>query len=296
MRVAILLSSFNGEDFIKEQLNSLLNQIDVEVDIYIRDDGSTDNTAKIITDYKNPSIKFISGKNIGVCNSFMELLQSVPLDYDYYAFSDQDDVWEDNKLIHAVEILERYEKDKPNLYYSALNRVDKSLKYIDKIIVDVQTSFEFSLVRSVFPGCTMVFNLPTVKIIQNYNPKQQIMHDHFLFQIVSGLNGSIFYDEDSYIKYRIHGNNISVFDSSRVKMLKKRLKDLTLKKNSRLLALQEFNKGYGFFLNDKNREILFRYVSYMNYSWYKRMKLGFSIKDKMKYRFICTFAMFLKIF
>ncbi len=296
MKVAILLSSYNGEDFIKEQIESLLKQTGVEVDIYIRDDGSTDSTIKIIAEYENKIKGFIRGENIGACNSFMQLLQAVPLAYEYYAFSDQDDVWEEKKLMHAVNRLELYEKNEPNLYYSALNRVDKSLKFIDKIMVDIQTSYEFSLVRSAFPGCTMVFNLATVKIIQSYNPKQQLMHDHFLFQIVSGVNGNIFYDENSYIKYRIHGNNVSVFDSSRVKLLKKRLNDFIVRKNARVCALQEFSVGYGSFLDSVNKKILIKYVNYRNYSLCKRVKLGLSIRDKTKYKVMCAFVMGLKKF
>lgn len=96
-KVAVLLSTYNGSKYIKEQIDSILSQEGVNIDIYIRDDESTDETVNIIYEYKSNNIFLTEGKNIGVGNSFMELLYSVPEIYDYYAFADQDDIWSEKE-------------------------------------------------------------------------------------------------------------------------------------------------------------------------------------------------------
>lgn len=94
MKVIVLMSTYNGEKYLKEQIDSILNQVKVEVFLMIRDDGSSDNTIAILKEYErqNRNIKIIKGKNIGVGNSFMQLLYN-SAEAEYYAFADQDDVW-----------------------------------------------------------------------------------------------------------------------------------------------------------------------------------------------------------
>lgn len=122
-KVAVLLSTYNGSKYIKEQIDSILSQEGVNIDIYIRDDGSTDETVNIIYEYKSNNIFLTEGKNIGVGNSFMELLYSVPEIYDYYAFADQDDIWSEKKIRIAIEVLQ---KNKKHLYASNQELIDKS--------------------------------------------------------------------------------------------------------------------------------------------------------------------------
>ena len=124
-KVAVLLSTYNGSKYIKEQIDSILSQEGVNIDIYIRDDGSTDETVNIIYEYKSNNIFLTEGKNIGVGNSFMELLYSVPEIYDYYAFADQDDIWSEKKTRIAIEVLQ---KNKKHLYASNQELIDKSGK------------------------------------------------------------------------------------------------------------------------------------------------------------------------
>ena len=95
------MSTYNGEKYLSQQIDSILNQKEIDVHLFIRDDGSYDNTWKLLEEYKQKyeKINIISAKNVGVGNSFMNLLYSVPNIYDYYAFSDQDDIWEPNKII-----------------------------------------------------------------------------------------------------------------------------------------------------------------------------------------------------
>ena len=94
-KVAVLLSAYNGEKFLCEQIDSIMNQQNVDLDLYIRDDGSSYRTQEYLKQYveQNDSIHLQNGCNLGVANSFMSLLYNVPNHYDYYAFADQDDIW-----------------------------------------------------------------------------------------------------------------------------------------------------------------------------------------------------------
>lgn len=117
--VAVLLSSYNGEKYIKSQIDSLLNQTYSNMKIYIRDDCSTDNTLSIIKSYSDDRIVIVeSDKNIGYPGGFYELLRLCDKE-DYYSFCDQDDVWNPEKVERAVKKLEQLDESKPNLYFAA---------------------------------------------------------------------------------------------------------------------------------------------------------------------------------
>ena len=97
--VCVLMSTYNGEQFIREQLESICSQNGVNVTLLIRDDGSKDNTLSILKSFeeKIPMRVITDGENLGPGNSFMELVYQAG-DFDFYAFSDQDDIWKNNKL------------------------------------------------------------------------------------------------------------------------------------------------------------------------------------------------------
>ena len=120
-RVNVLLSSYNGEAFIEEQLQSVAAQEGVTTNIIVRDDGSTDGTRDILDRWQESGkLTWYGGDNIGWSDSFMHLLVHAP-EADYYAFCDQDDIWMPDKLKVAVEHLERH-PDTPTLYCSNLLR------------------------------------------------------------------------------------------------------------------------------------------------------------------------------
>lgn len=295
MRVAVMMSSFNGEKYIKQQIQSILDQENVLADIYVRDDGSSDNTISIINSFSNRVKLVEQGKNIRPCNSFLRLLSLTPNNYDYYAFSDQDDVWCPNKISKAVNILTS-QNNEYSLYYSALNFSDESLEktelHKNKI---TNPSFEFSLIRSIFPGCTMVFSPKVKKLLSDYMFSRQIMHDQLVFQTVKGIGGYIYYDSDSYIYYRIHGNNVSV-NNSLIKRIKKLLNELLIEKGKRYDALFEFNNLIGNMLTPGNEMVLEKYISYKEQNFFRRLLLGLSIRDDIKYKFICAVSFAVKSF
>ena len=98
--VYVMLSSYNGEKYIAEQIDSILHQTGVSVTLAIRDDGSSDGTGEILRRYasENENVKVAFGENVGYAKSFFELIKTSPEGFDYYALSDQDDVWTEDKL------------------------------------------------------------------------------------------------------------------------------------------------------------------------------------------------------
>ena len=117
-KIAVLMCTYNGEKHLQEQINSIKSQKGVSVSIYVRDDGSKDKTIEILKDYQNSGdLIWFQGENIGPAVGFMELLyQTANKDFDYFAFSDQDDIWLDTKLLDAVGKIEKCTNKKYILY------------------------------------------------------------------------------------------------------------------------------------------------------------------------------------
>lgn len=298
VNVAVLMSTYNGETYIEEQVQSILNQSGINIMLYIRDDGSTDGTISIIETlmqkYRD-KIHLMKGDNIGPARSFLELL-FFNIDADYYSFSDQDDVWLPNKIITALHKLNRYSENDCNLYFSALNKVDSHLNSIELVKNNCIPDFKFSLFRSIFPGCTMVFNKRTVEVIRKHKLNKLIMHDQFLYQLVTGVGGNICYDTESKILYRIHDRNVSNFSSSKKKRIKKLYSDFIVNDKSRSESLKEFYLGYSKYLTLEHKDILYESAFYAEYNILKRIHIAVRLNDSWKYIMMCLFAMVLKKF
>ncbi|SFV62308.1 Alpha-L-Rha alpha-1,3-L-rhamnosyltransferase [hydrothermal vent metagenome] len=219
-QIAILLSTYNGEKFIKEQLTSLAEQSYREFDIYIRDDGSSDKTLEYIDKFiqdSDLSIKLLSGdENVGALLSFFTLLREVSaIDrYGYIMFCDQDDIWLSNKVeisIERMQELERSYPDLPLLIHSDLTVVDERLDTIDSSywsyqqIDPTRTDLNHLLVENVITGCTTIINSNLAKLALPI-PTDAIMHDWWLGLVATTL-GKIDYIETSTILYRQHSQN-----------------------------------------------------------------------------------------
>ena len=215
--VSVLMSSYNGEKYIDEQIDSILCQKDVEVELMIRDDGSSDNTISICQKYANrySNIKFYKGKNIGVGKSFMELLMK-SITSDYYSFADQDDVWMDDKLKRAIEKIEAATKNeiKPTLYTSNQTLVDEKLiPYGMRFSGEPRHDLLQEVSANKISGCTMVLNkkLRDILIDSNYLPNDYFLntrlHDTWIM-LVANIMGSVIYDNESRLLYRQHDCNV----------------------------------------------------------------------------------------
>lgn len=227
-KVAVMMSTYNGEKYVAEQIESILCQRGVEVELFIRDDGSSDSTESILKEFANrhANIHYSLEQNVGVANSFMNLLYVTPDSFDFYAFADQDDIWLEDKLCAGVRMLEQTGK---MLYGSNQECVDKDgnslgLRYASDVRIHVKP-LEI-MTSNMIAGCTMVFTDKLFKILQanEHRPSEELLrnriHDVWV-AIVASVYDGIIYDTSSYIKYRQHENNVVGAKTS----FKKRIKD-----------------------------------------------------------------------
>lgn len=271
--VTVLMSTYNGEKYLKTQIDSILNQKGVNVNLMVRDDGSTDSTLTILEDYAiEGKLQWYSGENLRSARSFMNLLKMSD-ECEYYAFSDQDDYWLPNKLFEAVSILKKQPSNIPSLYYSGTILVDSDL---NKIKQDVDkrifTKFNNAVVSSNATGCTFCFNKQLRDLINIYEPSYQIMHDGWLHKVCLAVGGYVYYDKNSYIKYRQHSNNVIGGTTTPVKRWKRRVD--TMKKNPRPRSrgIQEIINGYESLMPEENLKIC-RQVAEYNDSFSNRVRL-----------------------
>ncbi|MCM3338830.1 glycosyltransferase family 2 protein [Paenibacillus sp. MER TA 81-3] len=214
-KVQIVMSTFNGEKYLAEQLNSLMEQTHSHRCITIRDDGSSDSTSTIINEFvfKYPSeFKVFYKKNIGVIASFFELLTNyVHDDTDYVCFCDQDDVWKPHKLERGIRYLNQFSGDEPVMYFTPTLMVNETLQPINSWPPSPhrRTSFFNALVENVAVGATIMINRPAIDLIKVKppHPKNIVMHDWWVYLVVSAF-GKVVYDKEESIYYRQHQNNV----------------------------------------------------------------------------------------
>lgn len=209
--ITVLMSTYNGKQYLEEQIDSILNQKEVDLKLIIRDDGSTDNTLDIIKRYicKYKNITIIAdGINKGVCQSFIELITQNH-NTDYYALADQDDIWDPDKLIVAIHMLENKSSLIPLLYYSNLRIVDNNnvfcrLSHGVPCIINNR----YSCLSECLPtGCTVVYNRALADKVFNRKPEKCSMHDSWLY-LVASMFGKCIYDFEPHINYRQHSGNV----------------------------------------------------------------------------------------
>lgn len=214
--VHVLLSTYNGESYIGQQLESLISQEEIDLQLYIRDDGSVDDTLKIIQHYVRlypETITLYSSSNIGAKHSFFSLIQNLNIstENEYVAFCDQDDVWHRRKLVEAISKL-NYISNNIIMYCSTTQMVDKDLiplyNWPDKPAKPL--SIYNGLVENVAVGCTIVLSLEAYNIIKSRLPQNIdniIMHDWWCYLCISAF-GKVVFDSTPYIRYRQHDNNV----------------------------------------------------------------------------------------
>ena len=213
-KVDILLATYNGARFLKEQLDSILNQTHTEFRLIISDDKSTDKTRAIIEEYaaKDSRIEYhFQKKNLGVIKNFEFLLKKV--ESDYFMFSDQDDIWKENKIELS---LAKLKEDDADLVYSDLEVVDRDLKTIYKSYwklkglenkVKKYNNFEALYLNNFITGCTMLSKKKFIDLILPLPTKSKyVLHDYWVSLIVS-QHGVLTYVKEPLIKYRQHKDN-----------------------------------------------------------------------------------------
>ncbi|WP_278373110.1 glycosyltransferase family 2 protein [Segatella bryantii] len=270
-KVNILLSSYNGERYIKEMIDSLLAQENVEIDLLVRDDGSTDNTPKILDEYQSKDqLTWYQGKNLKPAHSFMQLVKDSH-DADYYAFADEDDYWKPEKVSTGVEAIKPYD-DIPALYFSRTQLTDENLNPIPGPIINPKLTFGESLVYEFIPGCTMVFNKKLRDIINLYTPSYIPMHDVWIYSVALAVGAKIVFDPNSYILYRQHSSNTIGQGQGEMHEWKRRFHRFVYSEHSRYRRAQEIWNGYNQMMCNENKDILKKFID-AKQSIVKRCKL-----------------------
>ena len=214
-KIAVLLAAYNGRNFIREQLDSLLAQTFQEWTLFIHDDGSTDGTPEILSEYAErfpEKIVLIDAPSKGSAgDNFMFLLNSV--DAPYIMFCDQDDVWLPQKIEKTYQRMKEVENGRPALVFSDLQIVDQDLKIIAPLMSGYQKldmtkhRVEDFLAENVITGCTMMIDRPLAELSRKcQDPSQIIVHDWWA-ALVAAKFGVISCIEEPLIKYRQHGEN-----------------------------------------------------------------------------------------
>lgn len=221
-KIAVLLASYNGEDYIEEQILSVLNQTDNNWHLVIRDDGSTDKTLQIEKRIAKKYPEFITvlenKTNIhGPKSNFLELTRyALKEKYEYIMFCDQDDFWKKDKIKHTFELMCKNEINKqvPVLVHTDLEVVDEKLNTLGKSFFQYRAlnskvkDINHLLVQNNVTGCTMMVNRSLVlKAFKNENLEKMAMHDWW-FTLVASVYGKIAFLNESTIKYRQHGGNV----------------------------------------------------------------------------------------
>ena len=297
-KVCVIMSTFNGEKYICEQIDSILGQIDVDVTLLVRDDGSVDGTNSILEKYATSDKIDIAdnyyGKHwqYGVGGSFFLLLREAfdryP-DIKYFAFADQDDVWLSNKLSRAVETIERC-GDKRALYFSKKTIVDNNLQKIGEDNISFENSLCDFLIPNEASGCTMVINRDyAAYLLQGKVETYPYIHDVVLLKLAVCSNVEIIYDPYESILYRQHVNNTVgykknvVVSTQNIKKLFEKRKHYLSKLANDILSEYEPTK--------EATELLKRIVS-CRHMKNKVYLLKYFIKNSnRKLKYLCRFCM-----
>ncbi len=276
-KVCVLLSSYNCNEFIYEQIDSILHQIDVQVEIIIRDDGSTDSKSiKILHNISKlyPDIDIIMGENVGAASSFFRLMQYSRNRSNFYALSDQDDIWEEEKLLTALEHLDSNKSNVPLLFCSRQAYISKSADLIGlSPIPKRKLHLGNALIENICTGCTAVFNQsllegslrPFPNITTNSdNTAPVIMHDWWLY-LTASATGNVIYSPKPLVRYRQHSRNLIGAPRTYLEKVRRRYK--SLKKNWLEKVHQQgcyFLANYKDVLNKEDRQ---------HFAWYEQTYL-----------------------
>ena len=213
--IDVLLATYNGEKYIKEQIDSILNQSYKNIRLIISDDCSKDKTQEILKEYEKKDNRIelhIQEKNLGVVKNIEFLLKQVK--NKYYMLSDQDDVWLPEKIEKSLETLL---KNNVDLVFGDLEVVDQDLKtmypsfgdfmLLNKKIHKYINSTRLNYIYNCVTGCTILAKKETIqKILPLPKKSKYLIHDHWI-GLMTSIYGKVAYMPEKYIKYRQHGNN-----------------------------------------------------------------------------------------
>lgn len=274
-KVCVLLSTYNGEKYLPEQLQSLYEQEGVEVSLLVRDDGSSDSTCSVLDVEQGAGrLTWYTGENLKPAFSFWNLLQKAP-DSPFYAFCDQDDVWDNDKLKVAVDKLVSA-GDMPALYFCQTRLVDASLNEIESVKISPLLTYDEALIYHFVTGCTMVINSAMREVLLRYTPEFIRMHDIWIYDVAQAVGAKIFFDSVPHISYRQHGGNVIGQANSFKAVWKARVERIKKDKCIRSRLAKELLNGYSDVMSSKNLLLTKMAANYKDNfaSWMKLLFTG----------------------
>lgn len=212
-RVTVLLSLYNGENWLNAQLDSLLAQTHHDWKLYWRDDGSTDASRAIMLSFaahrgEGRCVEVASGAGrLGVTGSYLHLLEAIP-PTPFAAFADQDDVWNPEKLAWALESLRKVPTGRPALYCGRQYLADASLGVIgESVALHHAPGFASALTQNIATGHTIVLNAEAQRLLREIPTPPRILHDWWAYMLTAGAGGDVLFDSRCVSHYRQHGHN-----------------------------------------------------------------------------------------
>lgn len=234
------------------------------MEIFIRDDGSTDNTISIIEQYKleyPEKFRVIYGENVGVIQSFFLLLSHSDENADYFCFCDQDDVWFSDKIERAYKYLHKEDSQEPIMYFTSTKLTDGKLKPLRNWPSRPRKppSFYNALIQNIAAGITITINKEARDLLIKKQVKtdQILMHDWWTYLCVSAF-GKVYYDDTPSVFYRQHGNNVVGGENTFIEKARKKWSSFKKHRGDHLLYKQakEFYRLFGKELEDSKKQQL----------------------------------------
>ncbi len=210
-RVAVLLGTCNGAEFLGEQLQSIERQSGMCWELVASDDGSQDGTLDCLSAFRRRAgegrVGITSGPGRGYVANFLSLVR-IPTKADYFAFADQDDVWDADKLQRAVSALSAVPPDRPALYCSRTRLINEQGRPVGYSPACARPpGFANALIQNIAGGNTMVFNRAARELLVAFGDVDVVSHDWWVYLVISACGGEIIYDLEPSLDYRQHRGN-----------------------------------------------------------------------------------------
>ena len=209
-RVQVLLSTYNGERYLREQLDSFVAQTAFDtMSVLIRDDGSSDGTCAILSEYAQRYGFVVEyGENVGITESYLWLLRHSDRNIEYFAFSDQDDVWLPDKIETALRSLDALDRNSPRLFASLSEIVDESLLHIGVSLQPRrEVGFYNAMVQNACPGHTQVFDSRLRDILCRIRCPEDVLVIDWWVYLAAAAMGTIRFEPRILVRHRQHDDN-----------------------------------------------------------------------------------------
>ena len=208
---SILLGSYEPKHYLIEQLESIYSQTDESLAVFISDDSLCNQWQHKYSQYlKELGVKLSNGPQIGFCENFLSLVRNPEIKSHLYAFCDQDDIWDADKLKSISQIFANSDNTIPRLYCGRTYIVDRDNQVIGlSPLFSKEPSFKNALIQNIGGGNTMVFNNAARDLLLACPLDIKVVsHDWFFYQLVTGAGGEVIYDSKPYVRYRQHDSNL----------------------------------------------------------------------------------------